>query len=77
MSLYRHVTLLQIPFDELRQFLQRCRFCARRLALRVDGFALTYVLMRLMGRRWSRRTPDWAVVYHQKQRQPLDCDYKI
>ena len=46
-------------------------------SLRVDGFALTYVLMRLMGRRWSRRTPDWAVVYHQKQRQPLDCDYEI
>ena len=46
-------------------------------SLLVGGFALTYVLMRLLGRYWNRRAPDWAVVYRQKQRNPLDCDYEI
>jgi hypothetical protein len=43
----------------------------------MGGFLLTYGVMRLLGRNWTRRAPDWAAVYRQKQQRPFDHDYEI
>jgi uncharacterized membrane protein YfcA len=65
-------------------------YCAARLLFRPGGearsaletsllvavFAVTYVAMRLLGRRW-RRAPDWAAVYRAKRDDSLGYDYEI
>ena len=43
----------------------------------VGGFMLTYVLMRLLGRRWKGQARDWTSVYRRKRREPFDYDYEI
>jgi uncharacterized membrane protein YfcA len=51
---------------------------ALETSLLVAGFAGTYVVMRLLGRRWSE-APQWGAIYRQKQRlpTPLEYDYEI
>jgi uncharacterized membrane protein YfcA len=65
-------------------------YCAGRLLFRPGGragaalatsllvvaFAGTYVVMRLLGRRW-KRAPEWGAVYRAKQREPYEFDYEI
>ena len=44
-------------------------------SLLVAAFAITWLAMRLLGRRW-RETPDWAAIYRQKQNE-VGYDYEI
>ena len=46
-------------------------------SLLVAAFAGTYVVMRLLGRRWDRRPPDWAAVYRRRLKEPSAHDYEI
>ena len=50
---------------------------ALETAALVIGFTATYAAMRLLGRHWSRSTPDWSAVYRQWRKEPLEHDYEI
>jgi uncharacterized membrane protein YfcA len=50
---------------------------ALETSILVSVFALTYLLMRLLGRRWKRQAPDWASVYRKKLKDPVEYDYEI
>jgi hypothetical protein len=45
-------------------------------SLLVIGFAATYTILRLLGRRW-KRAPRWSDVYRSRQREPFEYDYEI
>jgi uncharacterized membrane protein YfcA len=49
---------------------------ALETSLLVVGFGLSYLLMRLLGRRW-RQAPQWGAIYRRKQTLPLEYDYEI
>ena len=49
---------------------------ALETSLLILSFAATYVVLRLLGRRW-RRAPDWGAIYRERQRQPYEFDYEI
>jgi uncharacterized protein len=49
---------------------------ALETSLLVAAFAATYLVMRLLGRRW-RRVPEWGAIYREKQREPVVYDYEI
>ena len=48
---------------------------ALETSLLVGGFAITYILMRLLGRQWMR-TPSWSETYRGKLRN-APYDYEI
>ena len=50
---------------------------ALETSLLIVGFTLTYAAMRLLGRHWSRPTPNWSTVYGQRRKEPLEHDYEI
>ena len=49
---------------------------ALETSLMVGGFAATYVVMRLLGRKWMRK-PSWGNVYRGKLTQVAPYDYEI
>ena len=49
---------------------------ALETSLLVGSFAVTYLVMRLLGRKW-RRAPEWGAIYRAKQREPFEYDYEI
>jgi uncharacterized membrane protein YfcA len=50
---------------------------ALETSLLVGGFMVTYAAMRLLGRRWERRRPDWRAAYRARRREPVVHDYEI
>ena len=49
---------------------------ALETSLMVGGFAATYFVMRLLGRKWMR-TPSWGDMYRDKLRHAVPYDYEI
>ena len=78
-------TALRVAFAALLLFIAgRVLFRAggqARSALETAGlmaaFLGAYAACRLLGRRWSRPTPDWGGVYRARVREPGEYDYEI
>ena len=49
---------------------------ALETSLMVAAFAMTYLAMRLLGRRW-KRSPDWGAIYRSKRDDSVGYDYEI
>jgi uncharacterized membrane protein YfcA len=87
-----HPTAVRVAFAVL------LLYCAGRILFRSGGrataalettglivaFVGTYLVMRLLGRRWGREgerrrrpPPDWGAIYRAKVREPQSFDYEI
>jgi uncharacterized membrane protein YfcA len=49
---------------------------ALKTCLLIFGYLGTYVVMRLLGRRWSKM-PYWPAVYQERRKVPVQHDYEI
>lgn len=50
---------------------------ALETCLLMASFGVTYVVMRLLGRKWKSVPPSWATVYQSKQKEPFENDFEI
>jgi uncharacterized membrane protein YfcA len=49
---------------------------ALQITILMAGFLLTYIAMRLFGRRLERK-PDWSQMYRERLQKPITQDYEI